>query len=87
MYIDSSRIQDLIQLKEWMEDDKFSIDRRRMFKRTYDKIKGQLHDKKLATMRERLMRATRAGDKLEMWKITNQIKDYMREEKLEEGTT
>jgi hypothetical protein len=80
MYVDSSRIKDLIQLKAWMEDPKFSKARREMFHQTYKKIQSQLHDRKLAQMRERLVRATIAENKLEMWKITNQIKDYSKEE-------
>lgn len=63
-----------------MNDYKYSTARRKMFFRTYKKIQSQLHDKKLASMRERLVKATKAEDKLEMWKITNQIKDYAKEE-------
>ena len=84
MYIDSSRIRDLIQLKEWMNDPTMSIPRKQMFKRTYDKIISQLNDRKLAQMRERLTKATFAEDKVDMWKITNQIKDYSKEERVAE---
>ncbi len=80
MYIDSSRIKDLTQLKAWMNDYKYSTARRKMFFETYKKIQSQLHDKKLASMRERLVKATRAEDKVEMWKVTNQIKAYAKEE-------
>lgn len=80
MYTDSSRIHDLRQLKGWMNDSKYSKARRKMFSETYKKIQTQLHDKKLANMRERLIKATKAEDKLEMWKITNQIKSYAKEE-------
>ena len=87
MFIDSSRLKDLDQLKAWMNDYSYSLARRKMFKRTHDKILAQVRDPRLAKLRERLTLATRAGDKLEMWKIMNQIKDYAKEEKLEEGTT
>lgn len=80
MYIDSSRIRDLAQLKAWMENPKYSLARRRMFHETYKKIQSQLHDPKLASMRERLVKATIAEDKIAMWKITNQIKAYAGEE-------
>ena len=80
MYIDSSRIRDIEQLKGWMNDPKFSTARKRMFHHTYKKIQSQLHDKTLASKRERLIKATKAEDTFEMWKITNQIKDYMKEE-------
>lgn len=80
MYTDSSRIKDLQQLKVWMNDPKYSMARRKMFFRTYQKIQSQLHDQKLASMRERLVKATKAENKVEMWKITNQIKAYAKEE-------
>lgn len=80
MYIDSSRIKDLETIKGWLADPKFSRARKQMFLETYKKIQSQLHDKKLAGMRERLVKATKAEDKVEMWKITNQIKDYAKEE-------
>lgn len=86
MYVDSSRLKDLSMLRAWIDDPKYSIDRKKMFQRTFDKIVAQMRDPKLAGLRERLMKATKAEDKLEMWKITNQIKEYMHEEKLEEGT-
>jgi hypothetical protein len=80
MFTDTSRLKDLYQLKAWMSDPKHSPARRKMFFETYKKIQSQLHDRKLATLRERLTKATIAEDKYEMWKITNQIKDYMGEE-------
>ncbi len=80
MYVDSSRAKDLSLLKEWMEDPKYTPARRKMFFRTYHKIQTQLHDKKLSAMRERLIKATIDENKVEMWKITNQIKSYAKEE-------
>jgi hypothetical protein len=60
-------------------------ERKRAYK-VFSKIQAQLKDKKLMHMRERLRRALYAEDKHETWKITNQIKDYLGEETLEEGT-
>ena len=80
MYTDSSRIKDLEQIKGWLADPKKSIARKQMLHRTYKKIQAQLHDKKLANMRERLVKASQANDSYELWKITNQIKDYSGEE-------
>lgn len=80
MYVDSSRIKDIEQIKGWLADPKFSTARKRMFNDTLKKIQSQLHDKTLASKRERLIKATKAEDTLEMWKITNQIKDYSKEE-------
>jgi hypothetical protein len=86
MYVDTSRIKDLEMLQKWMDSPNFTPERKQMFHRTVKKIVTQMKDPRLGAMRERLMKATKAEDKLEMWKITNQIKDYMHEEKLEEGT-
>lgn len=80
MYVDGSRIADLTQIKKWMNDTSYSLARRKMFRRTYTKIQSQLHDQKLAAMRNRLVKATKAENKVEMWKITNQIKSYSKEE-------
>lgn len=80
MYTDSSRVKDLYQLKVWMNDPSYTKARRKMFSDTYKKIQSQLHDKKLSSMRERLVKATKAENKVEMWKITNQIKSYAKEE-------
>ena len=75
-----------MQLKAWMNDFSYTPARRKMFFRTYQKIQSQIHDKKLASMRERLVKAVKAKDKNETWKITNQIKDYAKEERMEKGT-
>lgn len=44
--------------------------------RSIAKIKEQMRDKNLLQMRERLIKATQAGDQHEVWKIENQIKAY-----------
>jgi len=80
MYVDSSRIKDLETIKGWLKDPKFSKARKQMYLRTYRKIQAQMRDKQLSLMRERLVRATQAEDKVAMWKITNQIKNYSKEE-------
>ncbi len=82
MYVDSSRAKDLSLLKSWMNDPSYGLARRKMFFRTFQRIQSQLHDKHLAMMRERLIKATKAEDSKEMQKITNQIKDYSKEEKI-----
>lgn len=41
-----------------------------------EKIKSQIKDRPLMAMRERLIKATRAGDLHEVWKIENQIRAY-----------
>ena len=65
---------------------KAEVTRKKTIRRNIDKILAQLKDPHLAKLRERLTRAYFAEDKLETWKLTNQIKDYLGEELLEEGT-
>lgn len=85
MYLDSSRIKDLSQLKEWMDDPvNHSRARREMYGRTFRKILRDAKDEKLGKLRERLTRATFAEDKYEMWKLTNLIKDHMKEERVDD---
>jgi hypothetical protein len=40
------------------------------------KIMAQLKDRKLMAFRERLIKATIAGDKYEVWKIENRMRAY-----------
>lgn len=62
------------------------LTRKKQIQRNIDKILAQLQDRKLAGLRERLMLAHLYSDKREIWKITNQIKDYLKEPLIEEGT-
>jgi hypothetical protein len=45
-------------------------------KRARDGIVEQLKDKKLNKLREELIRATRANDREEIWKITCRIREH-----------
>ena len=80
MYIDSSRIQDLAELKDEMDDPNAPLINRKLAAKTYKKIMAQIHDATLAAMRERLTKASDNKDRYEVWKIRNQIKDYLGEE-------
>jgi hypothetical protein len=53
---------------------------------SYNKIIKQIKDPKVSKLRERLVKATYAEDKREIWKISALIKDYLKEDRLEEGT-
>lgn len=83
MYIDSSRLLDLRKIDSLLKDVSQPLYRKKRFAETRAKILRQLKDPKLAVLRERLVRATLAEDKYEAWKISCQIKDYMKEEKHE----
>lgn len=86
MYIDKARELDLQELHKDMNDPKLPLYVRKRAYRAFEKVKSQLHDPILARMRERLHKASDAKDRLEVWKIRNQIKDYLREEPLNDRT-
>lgn len=50
--------------------------RRMQADRAIKRIVAQLHDRALMRLRERLIRATVAGDLTAVWKIENQIRAY-----------
>lgn len=62
------------------------VTKKKQIRRNIDKILAQLQDEKLAKLREKLMLAHFYSDKREIWKLTNQIKDYLKEPLIEEGT-
>lgn len=62
------------------------VKKKKQIQRSIDKILVQLNDEKLAKLREKLMLAHKYSDKREIWKLTNQIKDYLKEPLIEEGT-
>lgn len=78
--MDKTRLDDLELLTSVMNDDSIPLQRRKRAFEQYKKIMGQLKDKKLAAMRERLRKAAYHQDQLEQKKIASQIKDYMDEE-------
>jgi hypothetical protein len=86
MYIDSAREKDLYMLNRKLNDPTIPVADKRRYNVAHKKIMVQLKDRKLSQLRERLTRAYFAEDKLETWKITNQIKDYLGEQTFEEGT-
>lgn len=86
MYADESRIKDLAHLKDILKDLSVPMAQKKKYRLTITRIHKQLYDKQLALMRERLKKAHIASDRLEIWKISNQIKDYMGEETLEKET-
>lgn len=84
--MDQSRIKDLMMLKKVMQDPDRPLKGRKVAYISYNKIIKQIKDPKLSKLRERLVKATYAEDKREIWKISATIKDYLKEDKLEEGT-
>lgn len=84
MYADSGRLADLKDMMDEMNDISRPMINRRFAYKAYKAIMRQLKDKQLAHMRERLIKASDKMDRYEVWKIRNQIKDYMGEERLHE---
>lgn len=83
MYMDSGRLADLRDLDKQLNDYSLSVADHRRAWRTKQRILKQLRDPQLASMRERLMKAAKANDQREMWKITNQIKEHNKDELVE----
>jgi len=80
MYIDSSRIRTMARIQSDLDDPTTPMWRKKKAYRLKTKIQKELKDPTLARMRERLTIAASNNDKYEMWKLTCQIKDYMKEE-------
>jgi hypothetical protein len=80
MFIDTSRIRTMQRIQRELDDPKVPLHTKKKAFRLKSKIQHELKDPILANMRERLTRAVSAGDKYETWKLTCQIKDYMKEE-------
>lgn len=80
MWIDSSRIRTMQRLQRELDDPRVTMDVKRKAHRLKSKIQKELKDPKLAALRERLTLAVKYNDKLNTWKLTCQIKDYMKED-------
>lgn len=81
--MDIGRRKDLEQLDAVLSDMSKPYGVRQHAYRAKQAIIKQLQDKGLQELRNRLMKAAAANDEVEEWKISNQIKDYLHEKKLE----
>ena len=81
--MDSSRDADLRRLRVAMNNPKDSLARRALAYKAAKVIVKQMKDRKLTKMRHRLIRAARAHDLVVEWKLTNLIRDYLKEEKMD----
>lgn len=70
----------LTKLNEDRNNPKFGPFTRLQADKAHRKITSQLKDKKLMGMRERLIRATIAGDSYESSKIQMMMRDYTRQD-------
>lgn len=66
-----------------MNDPKKSLARKRMAYKAAKTIVRQMRDRKLIKLRHRLIKAARAHDERIEWKLTNLIRDYLKEEKMD----
>jgi hypothetical protein len=70
------RLTTLNKLKDMRDNPEIHPHHREGAAKAMERIKTQLKDKKLMKLRERLIKATIAGDLHESWKIENQIKAH-----------
>lgn len=60
-----------------------SLARRALAHKAVKVIVRQMKDRKLTKMRHRLIKAARAHDLVVEWKLTNLIRDYSKQEKMD----
>lgn len=75
------RDSELIKLNNTRNDPTKSNAVRLKADKTRQQILDQMRDKRLMGMRLRLIQASRAGDVIEMAKISAQMKDYLNEDR------
>lgn len=80
--MDEGRYHDLQRLQAVIDNPNKSKYARQAADKAKKDIIRQMKDKKLVHLRERLIRAAQALDEHEEWKIANEIKDYMKKEKM-----
>lgn len=86
MYIDKSRQADIYYLTKALKDPTVSKANKAKAYKSLCRIRRELKNPVLSNLRRRLMNAGDAGDKNGQWKIAMQIKDYLKEERLEKDT-
>lgn len=80
MFIDTARIRTIARINAELSDPSVPMSTKRKAHKLKVTLQKQMKDKRLAIMRERLTMAVNADDKYETWKLTCQIKDYLKEE-------
>lgn len=80
--MDQGRYNDLAKLQAILNDSSKSVSDKRKANSVKQDILRQLKDKKLMALRERLVRAAQNFAEEAEWKIANQIKDYMKKERM-----
>lgn len=81
--MDSSRDADFKHLRSVIANPKKPRGVKRAAHIAAKKIVSQMRDRKLTQMRHRLVKAARAHDEHVEWKLTNQIRDYLKQERLD----
>lgn len=80
--MDQGRYKDLARLQAVLDDPSKPMYAKRQANAAKQDILRQLKDKKLVALREQLIKAAQAFDEYGEWKIVNQIKDYMKKERM-----
>lgn len=74
--MDGTRAADIDYLRGILNDPAESDLHKRQARRTYQRIMQKINDPMIRRHRERLVRATRAGDVDEVEKISTELSDY-----------
>ena len=82
--MDKSRLADLARMQAVIDNPFKPRYARHGAQKAKQAIVKQLKDKKLVRQRRRMVEAARLGDIENEWKIANQIKDYLKEERIED---
>lgn len=77
--MDNTREKDLYDLDTLRKDVTKPMLQRKLAHKSFEKIQSQLRDPYITRQRSRLIKARQAQDRVEVWKITNQLKDYLHE--------
>lgn len=81
--MDVGRQNDLLRLQAVIDNPRKSLAAKHYAANVQADIVKQMKDRKLSKLRLMLVKAAQNFDETEEWKIANQIKDYLKKEKLE----
>ena len=77
------RYHDLVELNKVRNNEHYPHWKRERANKAIQKITAQLNDKTIVSLRERLVKAVRAEDQREQWKITQILQELQGKERIE----
>lgn len=81
--MDTGRLKDLVKLQAVIDEPTNSLAKKRWAASVQADIVRQLKDRRLRKLRLALVHAAQNYDEREEWKISQQIKDYLKKEKMD----